>query len=71
VLPLVGLTALGSTVPTFLSRTGAALASAKSPRTLFLAETAISDEGLKHLAGLTDLVGLELDHTAVTDAGLQ
>ncbi len=34
-------------------------------------DTPLTDVELKHLAGLTELVGLWLDYTQITDAGLQ
>jgi CheY-like chemotaxis protein len=40
-------------------------------RFLSLADTRVTDEGLAHVAHLTDLCELHLDNTAVTDAGLR
>jgi hypothetical protein len=40
-------------------------------RTLNLSDTPISDAGLEHLKGLTQLQGLMLAHTKVTDAGVR
>jgi hypothetical protein len=37
---------------------------------LSLGTTAVTDGGLQHLKGLTDLQVLYLDYTAVTDAGV-
>ena len=36
-----------------------------------LGETAISDEGLKHLGGLTNLLHLSLENTQISDEGLK
>ncbi len=38
---------------------------------LTLAETSVTDGGLKHLEGLTSLQSLSLRHTKITDAGLK
>jgi hypothetical protein len=38
---------------------------------LNLAETQVTDAGLKHLKGLTALQGLDLSRTKVTDAGVE
>jgi CheY-like chemotaxis protein len=40
-------------------------------RFLSLANTEVTDEGLAHVAQLTDLEELHLDHTAVSDAGIR
>ena len=37
---------------------------------LYLTGTSITDEGMKNLAGLTNLTELALDGTGVSDAGL-
>jgi len=68
--PFVSLESLDMSYSTFSNNSMAGLENMRNLRRLYLRDTAVTDEGLKHLAGLTKLEELDLYGAKVTDRGI-
>ena len=68
--PFVSLESLDMSYSTFSNNSMAGLENMRNLRRLYLRDTSVTDEGLKHLAGLTKLEELDLYGVKVTDRGI-
>ena len=68
--PFVNLESLDMSYSQFGNDSMASLAGMKNLRRLLLRDTTVTDEGLKHIAGLTKLEELDLYGAKVTDQGI-
>src|SRR5215471_3038641 len=69
--PFVGLESLDASYSTFSNNSAAGLASMHNLRRLYLRDTALTDDGIRNVAGLTKLEELDLYGVRLTDRGIQ